>query len=181
MKTRTVVIGLVILVIGVVLFFGGAIGALGSISINNTFTQPHPGEYVSAEITLNTTSGLAVASPAATGGIIHAQDLGLVNSTNLGTYVIPYSSSAAGTDIYKSLVGDYYYVAFSTTQPGTTIVATPAKVSVASYGVLVLAGIVLAIAGIVVAIIGAFQKNRPPDASLQPSSSVPRISQRQPS
>jgi uncharacterized membrane protein len=178
LKKRTVVIGLVVLVVGVALFFGGAIGALGSISINNTFTQPHAGEYVSAEIALNTTSALAVASPAATGGVIHAQDLDLVNSTNLGSYAIPYNSSAAGTDIYKALVGEFYYVAFSTTQPDTTIVATPAKGSVASYGVLVLAGIVLVIAGIVVAVIGAFQKSRQPGASMQPSSSVARVSQR---
>jgi hypothetical protein len=167
-KTRTVVIGLVILVIGVAAFIGGAVGALGSITISTTFTQPHSGEFVSAEIVLNETSGLAVASPATTGGVIPAEDLSLVNSTNLATYTVPYTASAAGSDVYKSLIGDYYYVAFSASQPTTTIVATPAKSSIASYGLLILVGIVLAIAGIVAAVIGAFQKNRRPDASVKP-------------
>jgi hypothetical protein len=155
-------IGLIILVVGVVLFVGGAIGALGSLTINTAFTQPHPGEYVSSEIVLNTTSSLVVSSPAALGGIIHAQDLGLVNSSNLGTYTIQYDSTGAGSDIYTSLVGDYYYVAFSSTQPSATIVVTNLRGSVVGYGALVLLGIVCAIAGIAVAIIGVFQKKRPP-------------------
>lgn len=169
MKKRTVIVGVVILLLGIAAFVGGTIGALGSITINNSFTQPHPGEYVSAEIVLNSTSGLAIASPAATGGIIHAQDLTLVNSTNLGTYAVPSSSTAAGTVIYKALSGDYYYVAFSTAKPDTTIVATPTKGSVASYGLLVIAGIVLAIAGFVVAIVGAVQKSRRPEPTVQPT------------
>ncbi|MDG6898807.1 MAG: hypothetical protein JRN24_03610, partial [Nitrososphaerota archaeon] len=136
--------------------------------VDSAFTR-HPGEYVSAEIRLNSSSGLVVASPSATGGIIHAQDLGLVNSTNLGTYAVPYNSSAAGSDIYSALLGDYYYVAFSAAQPATTIVATPAHGSLASYGLLVLAGIVLAIAGFVVVVVGALQKSRPRDDMAQPA------------
>jgi hypothetical protein len=162
MKTRTVVIGLVILVIGIAFVIGGGLGALGSISINRTFTQPQPGEYVSAEIVLNTTSDLAVSSPAAVGGIIHAKDLSQVNSANINSYAIPYNSTGAGSDIYKSLGGGFYYVAFSSTQPSTTIVATPLRSSVVGYGVLVLLGIVCIIAGIVIAAVGAIQKTKVP-------------------
>lgn len=162
MKTRTVVIGVILIAVGVALFVGGALGALGSITINTTFTQPHPGEYVSAEIMLNGTSELAVSSPASAGGVIHAQDLGFVNSTNIGSYAISYNSTAAGTDIYRSLTGNFYYVAFSSSQPSTTIVATPLKSSVVGYGLIVLIGIVCGIAGIIVAVVGVFQKGRPP-------------------
>jgi hypothetical protein len=95
MKKRTVVIGLVVLVIGVGLLIGGALGTVGSININRTFTQPHPGEYVYAEIMLNTTADVAVKSPASVGGIVHAQDLNQVNSTNVNTYVISYNSTGA--------------------------------------------------------------------------------------
>lgn len=168
MKTRTVVIGVVILAIGGAMFIGGAAGALGSITLNRTFTQPHPGEYVSAEVLLSSTSGIVVASPASIGGLIAAQDLSLVNSTNIGTYSIPPSSTAAGSDIYKSLAGDYYYVAFSSTQPGTTVVATPARGSIASYGLLVIGGIVVVVAGVVVVIVGALQKSRLPDLQAHP-------------
>ena len=162
MKTRTVVIGIVLIVVGIALFGAGALGALGSITINRTFTQPHPGEYVSAEIVLNATSGLVVSSPAAVGGILHAQDLSLVNSTNIGSYTIPYNSTGVGSDIYRSLSGNFYYVVFSSTQPSTTIVATPLRSSIIRYGLLVLLGIVCAIAGAVVAVVGVFQEGRPP-------------------
>ena len=168
MKTRTVAIGVVILALGVALFVGGALGALGSITLSRTFTQPYPGEYVSAEIVLNSSSGLVVASPASTGGLIEAQYLGAVNSTNVGTFSVSPSSTAAGDQVYKALTGDFYYVAFSSTQPATTIVATPAKGSVASYGLLVLGGIVFAVAGVVVMIIGALQKKRQPDLQAHP-------------
>jgi len=163
MKTRTFVIGLVILVIGVALFIGGAFGVLGSITISTTFSQPHSGEYVSPEIVLNVSSDLAVSSPAAVGGVIHAQDLSFVNSTNIDRYTVARNSTGVGTDIYKSLSGDFYYVAFSSTQPDTKIVATPLGSSVIGYGLLVLLGIVCGIAGVVVTIVGAVQKKPQPD------------------
>jgi hypothetical protein len=162
LKTRTVVVGLIVLVIGIALFIGGALGALSSVTINRTFTQPHPGEYVSAEIVLNTSSGLAISSPVSLGGVIHAQDLNQVNSTNINSYAIPYDSTGVGSDIYKSLSGDFYYVAFSTAQPGTTIVATPLISSAIGYASLVLVGIICGIAGFVVAIVGVFQKRKAP-------------------
>jgi hypothetical protein len=158
MKTRTVAIGVVVLVVGIALFIGGAVGALGSITISATFTEPHPGEYLSSEIVLNTTSGLVVTAPAAAGGIIRAQDVDSVNSSNIGAYAIPYNSTAAGSDVYKSLSGNYYYVAFASAQPNTRIVATAVHSSAAKYGVLVLLGLVCLVAGIIVAVVGAVQK-----------------------
>jgi hypothetical protein len=164
MNKRMVTVGVVILVIGIALVAGGAIGALGSISIKTTFTQPHPGEYVSAEIVLNTTSNLAVASPAALGGIVSAQNLINVNSTNISAYAVPYSASAAGTEVYKSLSGDYYYVAFASSQPDTKIVATPLGSRILLFGALALLGVVLVIVGIIIAVVGAVKKTRPPMA-----------------
>jgi cytochrome c biogenesis factor len=111
---------------------------------------------------LNTTSYLAVKSPATSGGIVPAQDLNLVNSTNINTYAVPTSTSGAGSDIYESLSGDYYYVAFSSAQPNTTIVSTPPYV--VAFLPLILLGIVLAIAGIVIAVVGRREKQRPKDA-----------------
>lgn len=166
MRKRTVVIGVVILIVGGALFAGGAIGALASITINTTFSQPHPGEYVSAEIVLNSTSSLAVASPSPSGGIVHAQDLGALNSANIGSYAIPFNSTAAGADVYRSLRGDFYYVAFSATQPNTKIVATPERSSLLAFGALVLLGLALALVGIVVVVVGVVQKNRAPPANL---------------
>ncbi len=167
MQKRTVTIGVVVLVIGVVVAVGGAIGALGSLTVNTAFTQPHPGEYVSAEIVLNTTSNLVVSSSAATGGIIQAQDLDSVNSTNLNTYAVAYNTSGGGSDVYRSLSGDYYYVAFASAQPDTRIVATPQGSSLVAYGGLALLGIIMAIAGIVIAVVGVRRK-APPTVTGQP-------------
>jgi hypothetical protein len=161
MRRRTVVIGLVVLVIGVVLLAVGALGVLSNVTISRNFTQPHPGEYVSAEIMLNTTSGVAVSSPAAVGGLIPAQDLNLVNSGNIGTYAVPINATSLGTDTYRELVGDYYYVAFASTQPSTTIVATPRGSALVGFGALVLVGLACTVAGIIVAIVGAIQKPKP--------------------
>jgi len=167
MRTRRVVIGVVVLVIGVALLAAGAFGALSSLTISRSFTEPHPGEYVSAEIVLNTTSALVISSPAANGGVIHAQDLGLVNSTNMGTYEIPINGSGAGSNTYTRLTGDYYYIAFASSPPSTTIVATPLNSGIIRYGALVLLGFVCILAGIVVAVIGAIQKP-PTHAAPQP-------------
>jgi len=157
-RTRIVVIGVVVLIIGVASLAVGALGALGSLTISKSFTEPHPGEYVSAEILLNTSSALVISSPAASGGVVHAQDLDLVNSTNISVYAIPINSSVAGSDTYTRLAGDYYYIAFASTQPGTTIVATSIGSGIIRYGLLALLGFVLIIAGIIVAVIGAILK-----------------------
>ena len=158
---RRVTIGVVILVIGIVLVGAGAIGEISSLTTYKSFTQPHPGEYVSTEIMLSMSSYLAVKSPAASGGIVPAQDLNLVNSTNINTYALTISTSGVGSDVYESVSGDYYYVAFSSAQPNTTIVATPSYFVV--FGVLLLLGIVMVIAGIVIAVVGRRQKQQPKD------------------
>ena len=161
MRTRTIRIGMVVAIIGVVLFAAGANGAFSNLTISTKFTQPHPGEYVSAEIVLNTSSGVAVSSPAAVGGIIPAQDLNLVNPSNMNTYAVPISTSGAGSDIYKGLVGDYYYVAFASSQPTTKIVATPLNSGALGFTPFVFLGLACIFAGIAVAIVGLLQKPKP--------------------
>jgi hypothetical protein len=158
MRTRTVVIGVVILVIGVALLGAGAVGALGSLTINRNFTEPHPGEFVSAEIVLNSSSVLVVASPASLGGVVTAQNLPQVNSTNISSLAV----QASGSNTYRGLVGDYYYVAFASSAPSTTIVATPTTGGILKYGALALAGLLFIVVGIIVAIVGAVQKKKLP-------------------
>jgi uncharacterized membrane protein len=155
---RTVKIGVVVLVVGVVLVAAGAAGELSSLTLSKNFTQLHSGEYVSTEIKLNSTSYLVVKSPASSGGIVPAQDLNLVNSTNINTYAVSISTSGAGSDIYESISGDYYYVAFSSAQPNSTIVVAPQYVAI--LGILIILGVVLVIAGVVIAVVGRRQKKR---------------------
>lgn len=159
MNTRTVMIGVVILVVGVALIAVGALGALQNTKIITTFSESHTGEYVSTELVLNTTSVVAVSSAAAVGGIIPAQDLNFANSTNISQYEISYSTSVGGTQTYRQLQGDYYYVAFSSSQPSTRIVVASSHSGALGFGALVLVGFVCIIAGIVVSVIGLRKKS----------------------
>ena len=158
MKTRTLTIGLIILVVGI------ALAAVGGYSLKNTttsitsFTQPTTGEYVSAELVLND-SIVVVRSPASVGGMVPAQDVSAVNSTNIGSYAVAHNSSAASSETYIGLRGDFNYVVFSSVQPTTNIVVTGSISGTIRSGLLVLAGIVLVIAGVIVAAMGALRKN----------------------
>jgi len=157
-KIRTLTIGLIILVVGI------ALAAVGGYNLKNTttsitsFTQPSAGEYVSAELVLND-SVVVVRSPASVGGMVPARYISEVNSTDIGSYAVPYNSTAASSDTYLGLRGDFNYVFFSSVQPTTKIVVTGTLLGTISSGLLVLAGIVCVIAGIIVIIVGALRKN----------------------
>ena len=158
MRTRTLTIGLIILVVGIVL------AAVGGYSLRNrttsitSFTQRAAGEYVSAELVLNN-SVVIVRSPATFGGMVPSQDISAVNSVNIGSYAVPYNSSAASSETYLGLQGDFNYVVFSSVQPTTKIEVTGTFLETVTSGLMVLVGIVCVIAGIVVAIVGAVRKN----------------------
>ena len=102
MNKPVVIIGGVVIIIGIVLIAVGAVGVLRGLTIVTTFNQPQSGEYVSTELLLNSTSGIAVTSAASNGALIPAQDLNLVTSTNIGQYAIAPHSNVAGTE-----TGDY--------------------------------------------------------------------------
>jgi hypothetical protein len=161
MARSIVIIGAVVLIVGVVIIAVGVVGVLRGLTIVNTFTQPQTGEYVSTELKLNATSDIAVTSAAANGGLIPAQDLNLVSSTNFGQYALAPHSSVAGTVTYTNLMGDYYYVAFGTSQPGSKVVATPTNGGTVGSNPLVLGGLVVIIAGIVIMVLGRRMKSTP--------------------
>lgn len=156
----TVVIGGVVIIIGVVLIAVGAVGVLRGLTIITTFSQPQSGEYVSTELMLNSTSGIAVTSAATNGGLIHAQDLNLVNSTNVHNYALPPHSDVAGTQTYTNLTGDYYYVAFASSQPSSKIVVTALHGGTLASSPLVLGGFLVIIIGIVVIVVGVRMKSK---------------------
>jgi len=160
MNRPTVIIGVVVLMIGVVLIAVGAVGVLRGLTVVTTFNEPHNSEYVSSELVINKTSDAAVTSAAANGGLILAQDLNLVNSTNIGQYALTPHSNAAGTVTYTNLLGDYYYVAFASYQPSSKVVVTPVNGGTLGSNPLVLVGFVLFIAGIVVIVLGVRRKSR---------------------
>ena len=159
MRKRMVTIGVVLLIVGIALFASGVIGLRGSTNTIKVFNQSNPGEYVSSEILLNSSSSIIVRSPPTVGGLIPAQDINLVNSTSIPTYEPEFPTSVAGTEVYSSISGNYYYVIFSSTQPNTRLTIDSAPfATTAAFGLLTLAGIVFIIIGIILAILGAFRK-----------------------
>ena len=160
MNRPTVIVGTVVLIVGVALAAVGVVGVLRGLTVVTTFNQSQSGEYVSAELMLNATSGVAVTSAAANGGLITAQDLNLVNSTNFSRYALTPHSNAAGTLTYTNLKGDYYYVAFASSQPSSRIVATPLNGGTVGSNPLVLGGLVVLIVGVVVIVLGVRRKSR---------------------
>jgi uncharacterized membrane protein len=160
MNKPTVIIGTVVLIIGVVLIAVGAVGVLRGLTVITTFSEPQSGEYVSTELMLNATSGVAVTHATANGGLILAQYLNLVNSTNIGQYALPPHSNVAGTLTYTNLTGDYYYVAFASSQPSSKVVATPLHGGTLGSSPLVLGGFLAVIVGIVVIVLGVRMKSR---------------------
>lgn len=161
MNRPTVMVGVAILIVGVVLVAVGAVGVLRGLTIVSTFSEPQSGEYVSTELVLNATSAIAVTSAATNGGLIPAQDLSLVSSSNLGQYALAPHSNVAGTVTYTNLTGNYYYVAFASAQPSSKIVVTPLHGGTLASSPLVLGGFVAIIAGIVVIVLGVRRKSGP--------------------
>ena len=158
MRTKLVVAGFVVLVIGVALIAGGESGLLSRTTVFRTFTQTSAGEYVSGEIVLNATSVVAVTSPPASGGLIPASDLASVNSSDISSYALQYKSGPGGTIAYDSIQGDYYFVVFSQAAPSTRVAASLLSSSTTVYGLLALAGVVCVIAGIALAVVGVLRK-----------------------
>jgi hypothetical protein len=136
------------------------VGVLRGLTIVTTFSEPHNGEYVSSELVLNATSAVAVTSAASNGGLIPAQDLNLVNSTNLGQYALAPHSNVAGTVTYTNLKGGYYYVAFASSQPSSKVVVTPLNGGTLGSSPLVLGGFVAFIIGVIVIVVGARMKSK---------------------
>lgn len=162
MRKKTVVIGLIILVVGIACVAGGIAGVRGTTSTISTFFQHPTGEYISSEVVLNSTAVVVVRPASSTGGLVPAEQLSAVNSTNLATYALPVSSTAAGSATYVGVQGDYYYVIFTPSQPSTRIVITGDVARTAVSGILVLLGGILFLAGLIVALVGAIRKSDKP-------------------
>src|SRR5271155_2023924 len=124
MRKRTVITGLIILIVGIAFVAGGIAGIKGSTSKICTFTQPQAGEYVSSEVVLNSTAVVVVRPSSSTGGLVSAQALTDVNSTSLATDALPASSTAGGSATDVGVRGEHSYVIFTASQPPTKIEIT---------------------------------------------------------
>jgi len=154
LTSRLLITGIIVLVLGLVMIGGGETGIKGTTTTIRTFSQQQPGEYVSSEIILNSSSVVVVSSPASSGGLILAQDLSSVNSTNVGSHALTPTSAAGGSATFVSLTGNYYYVVFSSSQPSSAIVIAGSLGQTIVSGLLVLLGFLFVIVGVILSLVG---------------------------
>jgi len=152
--------GIIVLVLGIVMIGAGVSGLKGATTTIMTFSQQQPGEYVSSEIILNSSSAVVVRSPAIVGGLIPAQDLSSVNSANVGSYALSSTSTAGGSATYVSLTGNYYYVVFSSSQPSSDIVIAGNLRQTIVSGLLALLGFIFVIVGAILSLVGWRRQRR---------------------
>jgi hypothetical protein len=152
----------IVLIVGVGVLFVGATETAATLTIITTFNEQHPGEYASPEIDLTTSSVIEVQAPGAVSGVVHAQDLYSVNKTNLASYALKPNATVAGTQQFRGITGDFYYVDFSSAPPSVThVVVTPFRSGVIRFVALVLAGLIGAVVGAIVAVMGLRRDTRP--------------------
>lgn len=168
MKKTIVITGVVLLVIGVVVFFATSSEVEGHSSVGSKMISKSSSEWASTEI--NTTSGTDVIITTNSNlslGLIPSSDIQSVSPANLHRYSVSPSSqnNASGEHITTFSVnsGSYYVVTYSAPQPSLhyTVVHESHFVSVMDFAnfisIMVIAG------GFVITIIGVLlgiRKNR---------------------
>ncbi|MGI0071965.1 MAG: hypothetical protein ACRECT_07895 [Thermoplasmata archaeon] len=161
MRRKLAAIGLVLFLVGIALLFAGVYATKGALHPVNDFTLRSPGEYVSPELNLTQAATVTIEKAPSREGLVTAQNLSIVNATNLGTEGVPATVTTSGTVAYSVSAGSYYVVSFGNSAPTTTVDYLYTN-TVALYGLATLAGLALAVAGGVVGLIGAFRKPKPP-------------------
>lgn len=122
--------GITLIVIGIVLVVSSGMSILGpAVNSKSTFSEIHPGEYSSPNITLTASSVLVVLNVTGNYHVIPQSDLKLAGKGNITLYSInPYpgnrisigGSTFIGGDnstLYGNLTGTYIIVTFSFAYP----------------------------------------------------------------
>lgn len=166
MRRKLALTGLVVFVVGVVVLIVGVLGTEGALHPVSGFHQLAPGEYVSQELNLTASATVTLRNPPTTMGLVTAQNLSVVNSTNLATTGVRALGTTSGTVAYLVSAGSYYVVYFGTSAPSTLVIYLYTG-QAAAYGLATLAGLAMAVAGGIVGLVGVFTRPKPP-ANPQP-------------
>lgn len=165
MRKKLVIIGAVVLIIGVVLFFAVSEELLATSNVGQIQTGAGSGEWKSPM--LNVTSGgqVTLISSSASSALIPASDLSKVTSSNLASYALKTSSgfknlSVGTVSVYMPPAGSYYIVTFSSTAPTLTYTVVNSASLTVVLGLLEIVAIVMGIAGLIVLIVGAVLKEK---------------------
>ncbi len=167
MRKKIAVIGLVLLVAGVAIFFaGGSLGIRGLIN-DETMSAKGSGEFMSP--VFNVSSGelvLITSNPASSIYLIPSADASIVNSSNVGNYKVAggtYANNSGVTTIeYTSISsGTYNIVSFTSSSPKVTLTKEPVNSLLVALLPTIIGGI-MAFAGFIVLIIGLVLRRKEP-------------------
>lgn len=169
MRKKIVMIGLIIFVVGVVLFFGGGDLGLHGLVKTETMTESSTGVYQSPSFTvLSGNLTIVTSEPGTTLYIIHSSDSYLVNASNVKQYAITggttSNTSGVSTLAFTSMsAGTYTIVSVSTSNAIAKITLTNEADSSLIFSLLpTILGIMLGFVGFVMLIIGLILKNKTP-------------------
>lgn len=159
MRKKMLIAGIIVLLIGIVIYGGAGYATAQETTTSNTWVAYNNGEYISAP--LNFTGGylLTYSYSGSHSGVVSSNNLTKVNSSNIGSLSLATITNINSEKAYNLNTGSYYIVIFSNSSP--SISYTYAKLSsILVTGILTLVGAILFIAGIIITIIGAVLKKK---------------------
>ncbi len=166
MIKRMVIIGLIILIIGGALFFGGLYTSDQIISHNShtatSFYNSTSHEYISSNITIKSGYEVLVEGGPSNAGLVNINRLSSVNSTNVNSSTMQPSEHFSNEKVYVGLPsGTYVYVMFNSSKP-SVIYEYATLSAVETGGFMVIAGVIAGIAGLAIMIVGTIRKPKKP-------------------
>ncbi len=162
MNKRIFLIGLILLVLGAALFFGGIYSSDATLSSysHNEFTLQTNNEHISENMSVTPGYYIIIEGAAGTSGLVKTSQLNKVNATDFSSMAIKPSESVSGENIYIGLSsGGYTYVVFGNTS-SVKYINAPAS-SIELSGALVVIGVISGMAGLIVMIVGVIKKTKP--------------------
>jgi hypothetical protein len=169
MRKKMALAGLILLIIGVVLFFGGGDLGLHGIVKTETMTQTSSGIYQSTSFTVVTGNVTIVTSDPASGiYIVHTSDAHLVDASNIAQYALMHgiisNTSGVGTLTFTSMMGGTYTIISitnSSTSPHITL-TNESEGSLLFSLLPTILGMLFGFVGLIVLIVGLILKTKRP-------------------
>jgi hypothetical protein len=165
MRTKIAIIGLVLMVVGIALFFGGGELALGHTSAPQTLTLAKGGEWASSDINVSAGSLVIVTSSTPNVYLVSSSNLGKLNDTNVGQYAINSTkTTAAGEttiDFSNLTAGQYLTISTSAARPNISVVNEGLNSLITALLPFIL-GVVLGFVGFIILIVGLLLKKKLP-------------------
>ncbi len=171
MRKNIVIIGLILLIVGVALFYAGGDLGISGIATSPTFTEKGTSKWESSSINVLSGQLLVLTSNNSKTALIPSSDASVVTSSNVDKYEVNGSTtttSGVTTIEYTSITpGTYVIVTFGTYQAKVTMIKKSIDSLLVSLLPVLLGG-VLGFVGFIVLIVGLVLKKKqlPPNPDM---------------